>query len=316
MDWHKIFRPYTSIIAIVYIVIALQLSNHALNSSRSLLSIDLSLQTVDLIIFSFDRPLQLYALLESIEVHLTGIERTTVIYRSSNEHFNDAYVTVKQRFPAVIFLKQCTQPAYDFKPLILQAVRSGKTPYICFAVDDLVVKLSADLRMATQALCKYNAYGFFLRMGAHLTACYTENQDQPLPSLTPLSDSMLSWTFSDGKCDWNYAHTVDMTIYRKQDLITQLMTMDYANPNRLEGIWARYARAQKNKKGICFADSAVVNIPCNRVQEVCHNRHMNSWSTEQLLEKFNAGLKIDIHSLYGIKNESCHISYPLTFIAR
>ena len=41
----------------------------------------------DLIIFSFNRPMQLYALLESVEKYLTGIEETVIIYRAGNERF-------------------------------------------------------------------------------------------------------------------------------------------------------------------------------------------------------------------------------------
>ena len=124
---------------------------------------------------------------------------------------------------------------------------------------------------------------------------------------------MLSWTLKHGTLDWGFANTVDMTIYQKMDLIKNFVTMDYANPNKLEGIWARYAKGQRNKQGLCFSESVVVNIPINLVQDVCANRHMNAWSPDQLLEKFNEGLKIDIGPLYGIKNESCHIAYSLTF---
>ena len=35
---------------------------------------------VDLIIFSYDRPMQLYALLESIETYVRGLENINTIY--------------------------------------------------------------------------------------------------------------------------------------------------------------------------------------------------------------------------------------------
>ena len=301
---------------VIYTTLAITAYQHALQENLSLPHINNSLKTVDLIIFSYDRPMQLYALLESIELNLTGIESSTVIYRSSHDRFTQAYATLEQRFPNVRFIQQGTQPAHDFKPLVLEAFRAGVSPYICFAVDDIIVKAKADLTIATQAMEKTQAYGFYLRLGEHLTACYTENTVQPVPPLSSMENSIRSWTLKNGTYDWGYANTVDMTIYAKKDLIKYFVTMDYTNPNRLEGIWARYAAEQQNKVGLCFSESIIVNIPTNIVQDVYRNRHMNAWSSNQLLEKFNVGLKIDINDLYGIKNESCHIAYSLTFTQR
>ncbi len=69
-----------------------------------------------------------------------------------------------------------------------------------------------------------------------------------------------------------------------------------------------------SKKGLCFYDSVVVNIPTNRVQNVSPNSHMNAWSPEQLLIMFNDGLRIDISLLYGMKNNSTHMDYALHFL--
>ena len=309
-------QSVTILAILVYSALTITMYEHALKDATALPRIDSSLTTADLIIFSFDRPTQLYALLESLNLNIRGIESTTVIYRSSHDRFTQAYAKVAQQFPAVRFVQQGKQPAHDFKPLVLEAFRMGKSPYICFAVDDIIVKAKADMNAVTAAMAATGAYGFYLRLGQHLTQCYSEGKAQPVPPLSTVENSMLSWTLKDGIHDWGFANTVDMTIYRKKDLIKNFVTMDYANPNKLEGIWARYAHGHHNKKGLCFSDSVIVNIPINLVQDVCHNRHMNAWSTDQLLEKFNEGLKIDIRPLQGIKNESCHIDYSLTFTNR
>jgi hypothetical protein len=301
---------------IIYLVIAIITYNHSLHSITALKHVDNSLKTVDFIIFSYDRPMQLYALLESIENNLTGLESTSVIYRASDDRFTNGYKELEQRFAGVKFIKQGNNPAHDFKPLVLEAFKAGKAPYICFAVDDIIVKNHADLTEATQALVATGAYGFFLRLGTHLTTCYSENKNQPLPPLSTLPNSMYLWALKDGIHDWGFAHTVDMTIYKKSDIIQDFITMNYTNPNKLEGIWSHNTQKSLSKKGLCYTNSIVVNIPTNLVQDVCNNRHMNSWTTEQLLEKFNLGQKIDISTLHGINNESCHIAYALTFINR
>jgi hypothetical protein len=289
---------------------------HTLDISTKLKNINHSLKTVDLIIFSYDRPMQLYALLESIDKNLTGIESTTVIYRSSNARFAHAYKRVEHQCSHINFIEQGARPAHDFKPLVMQAFKAGSSAYICFAVDDIIIKSHADLTQATQALESTGSYGFFLRLGSHVTTCYSANKLQHIPPLTHMPHEICQWTFYEGSYDWNFAHTVDMTIYKKATIVQDFITMKYSNPNRLESSWSHYAKQHLNEKGLCYNQSVAVNIPTNLVQDVCDNRHMNSWTPEQLLEKFNVGQKIDISTLQDIKNESCHIAYSLTFTAQ
>ena len=45
----------------------------------------------DLLIFSFDCPLQLYALLESLEKYVIGIDEISLLYRVSSAEFSQAY---------------------------------------------------------------------------------------------------------------------------------------------------------------------------------------------------------------------------------
>ena len=315
MTINRYLEQYHAVIfCTAYLMIAILAYNYSLRSITTLNSIDQSLETVDLVIFSYDRPIQLYALLESIHNNLQGLESTTVIYRSSNDQFTQAYKRLENIFPSTYFMRQGSNPAQDFKPLVLQAFKAGKAPYICFAVDDIIVKERADLQEVTRALANTNAYGFFLRLGTHLTSCYTENKSQPVPPLTPIYSCMNMWTFKDGTHDWGYAHTVDMTIYRKKDIIEDFATIAYTNPNRLEGRWSKNTQKHLNDKGLCYDKAIVVNIPTNLVQDVCNNRHMNAWTTAQLLEKFNNGQKIDISAIQGIRNESCHIDFTLSFI--
>ncbi len=59
-------------------------------------------EKADLLIFSYNRPLQLYALLESIEKHMTGTDQLFVLYRA-DPSFQAAYEKLKNRFPKVIW---------------------------------------------------------------------------------------------------------------------------------------------------------------------------------------------------------------------
>ena len=272
----------------------------------------------DFIIFSYDRPMQLYALLESTERYLTGIDSTTIICRSSNKRFTDAYTIVQKRFPDVRFLFQSNNPHEDFKPLVMRSFNENASPYVIFAPDDIIVKNYADLKTCATAAQKHNAYGFFLRLGTHLNASYSFAQPQPIPPLTAIDNNMLIWTFKDSttKFDWGYPNNVDMTLYLKSDIQQSLQTHSFSSPNTMEASWAGAQGPFLQRTGLCFTDSVIVNIPVNCVQHDYLNNQMHSWTPQQLLELFEAGQKIDIEPLAGIQNKSCHINYDLTFTTR
>lgn len=270
----------------------------------------------DLIIFSYDRPLQLYALLESLEKYTKGINSISIVYRTSNDRYDAAFRELKQTFPQIQLLKQ--QSTHDFKELTVKALQSGSSEYILFAVDDNIVKDYVDLTECIDWLEKTNSYGFYLKMGIHLTHCYTENCVQPVPPYHVLDGDICSWNFKDGVKDWNYPNTVDMTLYRKKDLLHLFTQFNYNNPNFLEAQWAAWwVQHQSDARvGLFYKTSKILNIPLNRVQNDILNRDMNLYTPQELLEKSEAGLKMDIQPLYLIKNNAVHMEYEPQFISR
>lgn len=272
---------------------------------------------VDFIIFSYDRPMQLYALLESTTKYLTGVDSISVVYRASGERFANGYSIVQQDFSRVTFIRQGNEPLADFKHLTLKAFNSGSSQYILFAPDDIIVKNHADLNICIKAMEEFGAYGFFLRLGTHLTACYPNKLAQPVPPMQKVGKNLCLWAFkdSDARLDWGYPNNIDMTVYRKSDIQSFFQTSDYTGPNILEWRWS--VNGTMHTLGLCFEESIVVNIPVNLVQDVwTASRRMSSWSPFQLLEKLESGERIDIRAIQGIKNESCHIEYELQFLQK
>ncbi len=270
----------------------------------------------DLIIFSYDRPLQLYALLESLS-YITHINSINIIYRTSNERYQAAFDAVASYFPSTQFLHQ--QSIDDFKLLTLHAIETSSSDYVIFAVDDNIVKDTVDLNECITWLEQAHAYGFYLKLGTHLDYCYTENSSQAVPPYNHLNESILSWEFELGEKDWHYPNTVDMTLYRKKDLINIFKSLEYTNPNLLEGKWAAWWVLHKapSPRGLFYENSKILNIPLNKVQTINpFNRDMNLYTPQELLEKFQAGYKIDITPLYHLKNKAVHTEYEPTFVIR
>jgi hypothetical protein len=271
----------------------------------------------DLVIFSFDRPLQLYSLIESVEKYVTGVHEIRIVYRASTQAYEDAYQEVFATFSIAYAQRQSNEtPQKTFKPLTLQAAFSGDCPYIVFAVDDIIVKDHVNLNECIDLLEKYNAYAFYLRLGTNLTFCYTMNTEQSLPAMQEIEQGIFAWRFSDGVCDWGYPHSVDMTLLRKKTIRQLFSELIYTSPNVLEARWADQARFIMNQIGLCYKDTKIVNVPLNRVQKDYCNRNMEAFTTQELLDIFNQGYKIDISLLHQAINPAAHTPYDFTFISR
>jgi len=273
--------------------------------------------SVDLVVFSYNRPMQLYALLESSEKYFTGLNQLHVIYRSGSASFDEGYQVVKQRFPRVKYHKQSTTPTADFKSLVLSCVYGQKTsaPYVLFAVDDIIVTDKVDLRVCTKAIEQYKAWGFYLRMGKNIKECYSLNQSTPCPKGRNRVGKFFQWSYRDGQGDWRYPNSVDMTVYRKSRIESFLRTGDYIHPPTLEARWAEVGDKKLYRKGISFLTSKMINIPLNSLGPY-NNRHMHSFTPEELQEKFKSGKKIDISRYYRMRNRAPHVDCELTFISR
>ena len=265
--------------------------------------INLNAQT-DLIYFSFNRPMQLYALLESSYNYIWHMHKIFVIYRSEGKEYEEAYKEVIKSFPKVTFYKQGLHPKKDFKPLLTHCLSLSDANHLLFSVDDIIVKDFIDLREDELFLKNYHAYGLYYRLGKHLNQCYPLNCSQPVPPHNEVKRGINQWKFSDGIGDFNYPHTVDMALYRTEDVLRFFQDNYYTMPNSLEGAWA--IKKPNKSSGIFYSMSKIVNLPMNVVQQQDISRHNSFYSVDELLQKFIEGFKIDIRTIFKLKNKAAH----------
>jgi hypothetical protein len=270
----------------------------------------ITINPANLVVFSYNRPLQLYSFLESAEKNISGTDKCFILYRSDKAYAN-AYKEIESNFPSTIFIKQ--QNKNDFKPLLVN-ILNNIGPYVIFAVDDIIVRKRIDLNSDKQLLEKTKAYGFYYRLGKNITFCYPLNMQTAPPNLNLIKDNAFSFKISDGKGDWGYPNSVDMVLVRSKDVKNLFSKLNYKNPNNLEGKWSEYANY--NQLGLCYEESAIVNFPLNIVGEYKNNRNAQSYSAELLLQKFNDDLKIDIEDAAAVVPCSPHMVYEPKFIPR
>ena len=167
---------------------------------------------IDLIVFTFDRPLQFYALIKSIRSYITGVGNIYVIMRASSDEYVKAYSQIAGENPELIWLKQGNTKK-NFKVLLERALCISQAPYFMFTVDDSIVKDYVNLIECAEHLKAQQAYGFYLRLGTHLTRCHPKNCLQAVPPYKKINDQVILWHMRCGEHDWNYPGMLDMTIY-------------------------------------------------------------------------------------------------------
>lgn len=269
---------------------------------------------VDMVIFSYNRPMQLYALLKSTARYIQGLASLQVIFRADGQAYEQGYAIVRQSFNNVSFTQQGPNPHQDFKPLALKAsFNTSKAPYILYAVDDIIVTNYINLNTCIDAITRYNAYGFYLRLGQNITHCYMEHMASTPPPGSLSSDGFYVWQFRNGRGDWGYPNTVDLTVYRKSDIQATVNSLSFVHPNSFEGHWS--SKAPARPVGVSFPHSCMVNLPLNLVN-ISGNQHMNWQSAAALLTKFLEGYEINIDTLYQIDNISPHMNYEPQLIKR
>ena len=135
--------------------------------------------------------MQLYALCESIEKYFTGLGAIHVICRS-DQNFKDGYKIVESKFSNFAFHYQGKNPQLDFKSILFDSLKKCDSNYTMFAVDDIIVKDYVDLSKCADAIEKYNAYAFFLRLGKNINYCFMQKRH----SLVPICKEEESGLFS------------------------------------------------------------------------------------------------------------------------
>jgi hypothetical protein len=236
----------------------------------------------DLVVFSYDRPMQLYALLESIHARMAHLDTISVIYRTSSPPYDQGYEGVKQAFPSVTYFKQSDRPESDFKPLFLKAAFESPHPYVMLAGDEMVLRESIDLQEGIDQMEKTGAVCVYYRLGKRS------------PLGIRLGKELYAGQFSPEESP----PATEMTLYRKRDLKKVLTTLNYTHPSALASKWALQRKA--NGVGIYYDTPKVVAT--------------SPRSKEELLKKFLDGLKLDIKPLQEYRGES--ICVDLDFVSQ
>ena len=269
-------------------------------------------ERVDLLVFSYNRPLQLYAFLESSEKYLENLHRLYVIYRAGNDHYEKGYHEVKKTFPNVIYIRQSIENSYeDFAPTVRKTIFDfdvSTARYITFALDDFIIKETLDLNESARLLKETGAYGFYFCLGNHL-------ETHPKESKILIQEGVYGWQFSSMDGEWSIPNSVKMTLFKKEDIHPDFLYMKFHSPNILQALWNE--SADLSRVGLYYDRSKAVSLPLNIVMEnEWIQKKVTNISTKELLSFFDQGLKMDITPLDQLENQTIEVDFEPKFIKR
>lgn len=250
-------------------------------------AVSLHAEVADILIFSYDRPMQLYAFLESLETNVQGVGETAILYRASNKEVDVGYQIVQERFQQARYYKQGANTQEDFFAPMLTLLNSNTSHYLLFVIDDVIVKEHLDLTECIDLLNAHSASEFYLRLGEEVS---------PLPPFEYLNENILCWQIKAGSA-LNYSNNpnaLDMTIYKKQDILNHFPKIAPSSST---------ASSKVNQRHIClcYKTPKVVRLPLKGAQSDWFNTQ--STASKQLLTLFLSGLKIDLRPFFG--DETC-----------
>jgi hypothetical protein len=262
---------------------------------------------IDLVVYSKDRPAQLDMLLSSIEIHFVEWREVnlSVVHVATDEHAALGYARVRDLHRDVRFVDEATERG-SFKDITLSLV--GRNSRVGFLMDDQVFKESFTVACRQIALLDADpdVMCVSLRMDPRMDYCYPLDRHVPVPEFE--DGGVWRWQEADG--DWAYPMSLDAHIFRTDDLLPLLRDVPFQNPNTLEAALAD--RPLPRSKLVCLPVAPTLNIPDNRVQEVCDNRH-GTGDAAELTKRFLRGDRLDPRALIGLRTPSPHHEIELVW---
>jgi SAM-dependent methyltransferase len=266
--------------------------------------------TLDMVVFSKDRPAQLELLLRSAKRFFRGWEQVnwSVIFTASSPEYDAGYERVRAEHPEFRYVDERDDDR-PFKELTLDAV--GQSELVAFIVDDNVFKEPFELESPELAAFRADPSIACLsaRMCPRMYHCYPTDEITPIPEFE--RGTVWDWRSAEG--GWGYPMSADFHIFRSAELVPLLSDVDFFNPNSLEAAMA--ARPLPAPKMICLPEAVVVNLPVNRVQDTAVNRHAGSHAQDELNAEFVKGRRLALGPIAGVRNVSTHHEMELTWEA-
>lgn len=278
--------------------------------------------TIQIIIFSYNRAMQLDALLTSIASFWKYPKiKIHVLYNASDDFFHRGYERLKEVYGTVTFTQENTlsfssysldemtnyfnlkllylcphlrRRKSDFRKQLIRILRDSDGCLTMFLTDDSVFIRPVILSQEDMdwIIEQPNLRQFSFRHGIELLG---ERKIKP-------TSEGCEWKFSNFDCNdhWGYRFSLDAHVYCREALLTLLKKASFSNPNTLESSGLLHSQHKSMFiQGRCLQHIMVLSFPINIVQETFQNEAL-CVNPSQLNDLFLEGYKLEYPKMNSI----------------
>lgn len=210
--------------------------------------------TADLFIISLT-PSMLTKCLSSITTFTSGINAIHVFYEKNSDS-NSLYKQIAATFPLVQFIEYPSEIDETKRKDFIQYITQTSSDYSILAHDALLLQGEIDSTACIKLLEQTGAYGFYLALDCDSPLLTRKNLDSET-TYQNIYDDIYAYKFCYGSRSWeNHNNNMNMTLYRKQDILTHLEPLFYTSLSQLEDTFMR-TYVDQRKVGLFFEQTKV-----------------------------------------------------------
>ena len=267
------------------------------------------------LVFSFNRALQLHALLRSYFHYAANPAPLTVLYRSQGEGHARSYQELEREF-AGLPVRFVDEEAQGFRESLLGLLEEAPAEKLFCLVDDICFTGAFDFN--DFADLDPALFLFSLRHGRQLDFHYMGQVPMGLPpalSHRSVDPSFFVWRWGEGEYDWAYPLSVDGHLFNRLEFLAMVRLISFKAPNSLEHGLQVFLPFFAARLGVAYPHSRQVNLPINRVQKEFANI-AGDITVDFLLQQWEEGRQIDWMKLRDYPNRGVHEDIQISFCPR
>ena len=288
---------------------------------------------MQIIIFSYNRALQLEALLFSIKKFWNNIDyHLDIIYNTSCDSYQSGYDLLKQKVNnfrgEVSFYKEQKNkfPQWTFKELtdiynlkllylcpflrhskttfrkqLLQVLKKSKSEQVMFLTDDSIFIKPIFLQPEDLKWINEDPFHNQISMRHGIETSGNKNHNY--------TNDRYHWDFSKYSSNdhYGYRFSLDAHIYHREAMLKTLSSISFSNPNTLESSGMLHTNKKRLfNNGMCFKNMSILSFPINIVQTTFQNEALKA-SPDVLNKYFINGYHLQYPQ---IKNFNTFQIYP------
>jgi len=241
-------------------------------------------------------------LLRSIE-NFQKTQFDIIIQYSCSSVHRDSYEKLKEKYQN----EHCNFIEEErFSSTLISILKSIKTQFLFFLVDDQVVVRSFDINEIVSVMDR--KLFFSLRLGKSITnfGIY----DMKLNPNYEIKNNFLEWRWVKNKDqkDWGYQFSVDGTVYRTVDVLRASMAIPFKAPNSYEDNMNSVCLFRGDNRGMSYHEAIVINLIINasRQEKDYEQFESGEYSTDDMLDLWNKGCRLSIEKIASINFSSTH----------